>query len=390
MNNYGDGYTLPEQYKIAVSEKQAEIPLDYCFYYPDSNHTNLYYKVDTKHLLFEPNPMNVREISARARISIAIFNSPNDKKELYKKSSMFESTSQKLIYDSLVLRHEWQDVYYELTISDLNKHTNDKKTGWIYKKTNPNAQEVLFYTDSADFPLFPNQLTKKIGFVRSELLENRSLKLQRYEHLQTTAIPPFANRHEEGFVREDSSFSLVKGHIWHAFSQVQNAFIAVFDSNSKKELSAVCIDTTDSLSTYIAALQYISTRDEFKLLAEGKNKQEEYLRFWRERSAQNTAKAQKLSILFAQRIDYANAHFTSYKPGWQTDCGMIYLVFGPAIQIEEDEQTLTWHYGGFSFKFDAMPWLGTKNNYVLQRSVNYKAYWYQAVENWRAGNILTN
>jgi GWxTD domain-containing protein len=49
-----------------------------------------------------------------------------------------------------------------------------------------------------------------------------------------------------------------------------------------------------------------------------------------------------------RRIAYANEHFASSKPGWKTDRGRIYIVYGPPDEIEDRSQmtpsTQTWTY----------------------------------------------
>jgi GWxTD domain-containing protein len=54
-----------------------------------------------------------------------------------------------------------------------------------------------------------------------------------------------------------------------------------------------------------------------------------------------------------RRIAYANVHFAHEIPGWKTDRGRIYIVYGPPEKIETDlarrsddpaEPAQTWHY----------------------------------------------
>jgi GWxTD domain-containing protein len=45
-----------------------------------------------------------------------------------------------------------------------------------------------------------------------------------------------------------------------------------------------------------------------------------------------------------RRIAYANEHFGSQIPGWKTDRGRIYIVFGPPDEIEDHSSSINWTY----------------------------------------------
>jgi len=40
----------------------------------------------------------------------------------------------------------------------------------------------------------------------------------------------------------------------------------------------------------------------------------------------------------------ANYFFTSYKPGWMTDRGMIYIVLGPPVILHKGDDFEEWIY----------------------------------------------
>ena len=37
---------------------------------------------------------------------------------------------------------------------------------------------------------------------------------------------------------------------------------------------------------------------------------------------------------YFQRVEYVNEHFSGWQPGWETDRGMIYILFGPPDEIQ--------------------------------------------------------
>ena len=70
---------------------------------------------------------------------------------------------------------------------------------------------------------------------------------------------------------------------------------------------------------------------------------------------------------YYQRIAYANEHFTSGIPGWKTDRGRIYIMFGKADQIES-------HPSGGSYDRPAWEGGGTTSTYP------FEIWWYRYIE----------
>ncbi|MPN51542.1 hypothetical protein SDC9_199190 [bioreactor metagenome] len=85
----------------------------------------------------------------------------------------------------------------------------------------------------------------------------------------------------------------------------------------------------------------------------------------------------------------ANRLFTSYTEGWQTDRGMIYIVFGPPNIVYRSDDTESWIYGeennffSITFTFNKVKNIFCDNDYILQRAPVYKDNWFRAVDIWR-------
>ena len=78
--------------------------------------------------------------------------------------------------------------------------------------------------------------------------------------------------------------------------------------------------------------------------------------------------------------------------GWQTDRGMIYMVFGPPRIVNRSLSTETWSYDNgtgndLNFIFRKNKNELSENDFVLDRNIMYKADWYKAVDFWRNGRI---
>ncbi len=117
--------------------------------------------------------------------------------------------------------------------------------------------------------------------------------------------------------------------------------------------------------------------------------------FWL-KSAGEINRAKELIRVYYNRVLYANYFFSSFKEGWRTDRGMIYIIYGPPTGLYKTPSQEQWVYGegesSISFVFQVVESPLSYNVYRLQRTDDLNSKWNQAVRSWRQGNIfiLTN
>lgn len=141
----------------------------------------------------------------------------------------------------------------------------------------------------------------------------------------------------------------------------------------------------------VRPLLYISTSEEVSRIQNAADKKQALDAFWLKAAKGQVGTAKRMIRTFYQRVGYANAFFTSYKAGWKTDRGMIYIVFGEPEQrvrtaggeqwtyIRHDEgEKITFH-----FDFFRQPTIFSANHYTLERKRNHKMNWYRGVAAWR-------
>jgi len=56
--------------------------------------------------------------------------------------------------------------------------------------------------------------------------------------------------------------------------------------------------------------------------------------FWERRNPNPGSKENEFKEEYYRRIAYANEHYASDRPGWKTDRGRIYILYGPADEVE--------------------------------------------------------
>ena len=119
----------------------------------------------------------------------------------------------------------------------------------------------------------------------------------------------------------------------------------------------------------------------------------------------NVEKARELIRIYYTRILYANYYFTSYKEGWRTDRGMVYMIYGPPDRLYKSSEGETWGYRkrvvkttwgtSYSVKEEYLDFIFKKrenifsdNEYSITRSETTISYWDQAVMSWRKGKVF--
>ncbi len=138
----------------------------------------------------------------------------------------------------------------------------------------------------------------------------------------------------------------------------------------------------------LGPLRFITSSSEFNELAKANNLKEAIDDFW-VKIAGSQNRATELIGTFYNRVQEANVYYTSYKPGWMTDRGMVFIAMGPPHAVYRTNDTETWKYYenretiATTFRFVKRKLIFSNNDFELERSAHYKNAWYLAVDNWR-------
>jgi GWxTD domain-containing protein len=119
----------------------------------------------------------------------------------------------------------------------------------------------------------------------------------------------------------------------------------------------------------------------------------------------NVEKARELIRIYYTRVLYSNYYFTSYKEGWRSERGMIYIIYGPPDKVYKTSEGESWGYrkpvmksswGGrytvtddyLFFNFRKRESIFTDNDYYLSRNETLITYWDKAVLSWQKGIVF--
>ncbi len=145
----------------------------------------------------------------------------------------------------------------------------------------------------------------------------------------------------------------------------------------------------------IGPMAYITSAREFNELKNAKNKKLTVDNFWIETTG-DLNRARELIRVYYNRVFFANHYFSCAAPGWRTDRGMIYIIYGPPAKLEKNLRSEKWIYfrkkssQPLIFTFRKTGNQFSDNHYLLVRGEASSAntLWQQAVQSWRKGKVF--
>lgn len=142
----------------------------------------------------------------------------------------------------------------------------------------------------------------------------------------------------------------------------------------------------------IGSLTYFTTRTEMEKLTSAKDKKKAFDSYWIS-ITKSSERARKVIKGYYGRVRLANQLFTTYKQGWKTDKGMIFIVFGSPDLVTRNGNREEWVFERsnrlprMSFTFVRSKSIFTQDHYVLLRNSSYQQIWYKAIDLWRKGQM---
>jgi GWxTD domain-containing protein len=210
--------------------------------------------------------------------------------------------------------------------------------------------------------------------------------------------PPFSIVERGAFkYKPDSSFVISKknGSVKLAIPE-RGFYHMITEKETKEGVSLFSVGSAfpglKDEADMIRSVRYITSLNEYNKLMDAENKKQAIDEFWKEIGGSNE-RAKALLKKYYARVYEANRLFTSFLPGWQSDRGMIYVVFGPPSTMYKYPNTEVWIYGDenlpTSVKFNFIKYVNpfTDNDFVLERNEFYRLPWDQATRGWKEGHI---
>jgi len=145
----------------------------------------------------------------------------------------------------------------------------------------------------------------------------------------------------------------------------------------------------------VRPLIYMSTNAETNDLYNSKEPKRTLDNYWLNITQGNQVTAKRTIKAFYQRVEKANYLFTTYKDGWKTDKGMVFIIMGDPVRITrmKDKEIWTYNrasqYSELNFTFTKRSNQFADDHYELQRYAEYQSIWFPTVEQWRNGDVVS-
>src|SRR4030042_1458862 len=147
-----------------------------------------------------------------------------------------------------------------------------------------------------------------------------------------------------------------------------------------------------TIDEMIGPLAFLTSTVEFNDLINQTNKKLALDNFWLQTTG-NVETSRELIRIYYNRVFFANYYFSSYKEGWKTDRGMMFIIYGPPNPLTKAAETEIWTYYRkrgkeplrFTFSKVSNPY--SDNDYQMERDF-VNSMWLQAVADWRKGKVF--
>lgn len=271
-----------------------------------------------------------------------------------------------------------------LTIQYANRgkvHSNR-----FYKKL---SSAKLLFASSYRLMITNNFITQQKPVHFNGFINTNTLHVSYYKNTFPAAAPVFstAQARVAKTIKPDSTFSMDPSA--EVRLTQKGLYLAQQDTAStqgvafRMESDYPKLGTLESLA---GPLVYICTKQEYeKIKAVGgdKKKFDQIILS----ITGNTERARIFMRNYFKRVEAANQYFSSYKEGWKTDRGMVYIIYGAPDEVYLFEDREVWEYKNENikerFQFVKSATIFDPENYVLIREKSFTNDWYNMIDLWR-------
>jgi GWxTD domain-containing protein len=288
---------------------------------------------------------------------------------------------------------------YTLKIVTKDKFKKSSNLAFLeVEKTREIGQQYFNLTEPDGNPLFKNAIMGNSPFrLLHTSPSSDKLYISFYKNDTPLPKPTFAvNSDEYLYGRPDTVYVLdYSPNLAINFAE-EGMYFLQFDTTLSEGVAITRFsDDFPKISNpydMLEPLAYITTSAEYDKLLAGENKKLAADNFWI-KAGGSTGRGREMIRVYYNRVYFANYYFTNTKPGWKTDRGMVYIVYGAPQYIKKDSEWEIWYYyinkgsEAISFKFNYAPNKFNLNQYILERSESQTWHWREAVYAWTNGEI---
>ncbi len=194
----------------------------------------------------------------------------------------------------------------------------------------PNVDKVILAAREPVFIYYEVQPYEADSLAIYARVLNATGDVVRELHLKRTAVHPVTRDYLKINIKD-----LPVGRYAFEMQVSGNGYTALKGTSFRIHLSGLPGSVPD-LDTAIRQLRYIAKTSELKKMTKALpgEKEELFKKFWKERDPSPDTPENELMQEYYGRIERANMLFGTFRNGWETDRGEVYVRFGPPSEVE--------------------------------------------------------
>ncbi|MEA1877971.1 MAG: GWxTD domain-containing protein [Bacteroidota bacterium] len=382
---------------------RTELHPDYVVFHGTIDETTLFFRLFTSELLFnEANP-ETRDQS-RVKLQYRLFSSFSDQVQDQAGEQEFvinrEDVEDHYTGTIRIPTEEGKSYLLELILTDIVRQTTSRQL-ILVDRFNPKSQQnflVLGYPGNLiafEKFFYPEEYFRIV----SSKPTGNEMRIAYYKPVRELPRPPFSTADPSAVSEEpDSVWTLEITE--QTLYRLENEGIYVFFPDPAS-MNGVYLSNlgnnypqVKSPEDMLPPLQYITSSEEYRKIIAERDLKQALDEFWLEKGGSFDA-ARELIRVFYNRVVFANLYFTSDRPGWKTDRGMIYILMGSPSLVNISETNESWVYKRINsnqkYTFDFFLAADAIKGYefMLSRTENHRVVWNTAVRSWRDGRIFS-
>lgn len=378
----------------------------YLIYHQSDSLSQMILRINSDELLFnQANPENKMQAKIKVQYQLIDITDNPFNKEITDSASAEKKLEKvpgknTMLQTYLIKAMIGKSYSLKVTLFDQLRGTSQVSYVYVNKLNGYSSQNFKVISRFNDMPLFRNFVLPN-EHVR--IINNKPGTKKYYIHYRKDDTPlpppPFS-------MQTEPKYSFIGDSLW------------VLPYNSQQSLlfqyKGIYLIQTDSLQTdglflinagpsfpkvvepdmMIPPLEYLTSTAEFNAIRQDTAVKLAIDNFWL-KAGGNVDMAREMIRIYYNRMYYANLFFTSYKQGWRTDRGMIYVIFGPPSTITKTTTSETWEYyvkqdaSNLTITFNKVPSPYSENHYIMLRNDSYTRFWRTAVDSWRKGKAYS-
>ncbi len=379
--------------------KQSAVPTIWAkVFHISADSSDIFIRLDNKYIQYDTASI------AHLTTIATLFEEQEDKRTMIVRDSTINSFNIKrnpkdnlLTLAQKIAIPEGKNYVVQLQLMDRLSKRLFKKTVEINKNDAYNEQNFLL-TDVSNGNKIIFKNYAKIGQTIKVRYRNGALPLEvkHYAPSKKLAPPPFVVRQDKEKFTPTMKKDVENGQF--LLEERGMYFVKVKNEEVKTGINLMAVEKNYPKLTQAAdlveVLRYITKTEEYKRMINSDRPKIQVDDFWLARAGSRD-RGRILIKEFYGRVQRANQFFTTYKEGWKTDRGLIYIIYGVPQMVVKRNTYEQWIYESpnmqqqqLQFIFHHQPIPFTSERYLLRRDRFFEESWHRAVYEWRKGIIV--